>query len=130
MTKRSGIETKLEVRPPNFQRLTPALETAIFRIVQEALTNVFRHSKATQSWVTLTRNADHVAVEIRDNGKGLEEKVMKLRPGTMGVGIGGMRQRVEEFGGKLKLTSANPGTIVEVVIPVKEEARDRMLVPA
>jgi signal transduction histidine kinase len=71
-----------------------------------------------------------VAVEIRDNGKGLEEKVMKLRPGTMGVGIGGMRQRVEEFGGKLKLTSANPGTIVEVVIPVKEEARDRMLVPA
>jgi len=130
MTKRSGIETKLEVHPANFSRLAPALETAIFRIVQEALTNVFRHSKATHSWVTLTRNADHVSVEIRDNGKGLEEKVMKLRPGTLGVGIGGMRQRVEEFGGKLRLTNANPGTIVEVVIPAEEKAVERMLVTA
>jgi PAS domain S-box-containing protein len=130
MTKRSGIETKLEVHPANFSRLAPALETAIFRIVQEALTNVFRHSKATHSWVTLTRNADHVSVEIRDNGKGLEEKVMKLRPGTLGVGIGGMRQRVEEFGGKLRLTNANPGAIVEVVIPAEEKAVERMLVTA
>src|SRR5215472_5485024 len=130
MTKRSGIETKLEVQPANFQRLAPALETAIFRIVQEALTNVFRHSKATHSWVTLTRNADHVTVEIRDNGKGLEEKVMKLRPGTLGIGIGGMRQRVEEFGGELRLTNANPGAIVEVVIPAEEEATERMLVTA
>jgi PAS domain S-box-containing protein len=130
MTKRSGIETTLEVNPPNFKRLAPALETTIFRIVQEALTNVFRHSKATHSWVTLTRNADHVLVEICDNGKGLDEKVMKLRPGTLGIGIGGMRQRVEEFGGQLRLTNANPGTIVEVVIPAEEEAAERMLVTA
>jgi PAS domain S-box-containing protein len=130
MTKRSGIETKLEVHPANFQRLAPALETAIFRIVQEALTNVFRHSKATHSWVTLTRNADHVTVEIRDNGKGLEDKVIKLRPGTLGIGIGGMRQRVEEFGGRLRLTNANPGTIVEVVIPAQEQSRERILVTA
>jgi PAS domain S-box-containing protein len=130
MTKRSGIETKLKVHPENFHRLAPALETAIFRIVQEALTNVFRHSKATHSWVTLKRNADHVTVEIRDNGKGLEEKIVKLRPGTVGIGIGGMQQRVEEFGGKLRLTNANPGTIVEVIIPAQEQASERMLVTA
>jgi signal transduction histidine kinase len=53
-----------------------------------------------------------------------------LRPGTVGIGIGGMRQRVEEFGGKLRLTNANPGTIVEVVIPAEEQARERMLVTA
>jgi PAS domain S-box-containing protein len=130
MTKRSGIETTLEVYPENFQRLAPALETAIFRIVQEALTNVFRHSKATHSWVALKRSADHVTVEIRDNGKGLEEKIVKLRPGTVGIGIGGMQQRVQEFGGKLRLTNANPGTIVEVIIPAQEQASDRMLVTA
>lgn len=130
ITKRSGIECTLEVRPANFRRLTPQLETAIFRIVQEALTNVYRHSKATRSWVTLTRNPDNVSVEIRDNGRGLGEKILKLRPGTIGVGIGGMRQRVEEFGGKLRLADANPGTIVEVVIPAEEVAGDRLLVTA
>jgi PAS domain S-box-containing protein len=130
MTKRSGIQTTLEVQPSDFPRLTPAFETAIFRIVQEALTNVFRHSEATQSRVTLALNENHVLVEIRDNGKGLEEGITKFRPGTTGVGIGGMRQRVEEFGGKLRLTNANPGTIVEVVIPVTQQASDRVLATA
>jgi PAS domain S-box-containing protein len=130
MTKRSGIETTLEVRPSTFPRLTPQCETAIFRIIQEALTNIFRHSQATHSSVALIRNADNVAVEIRDNGKGLEEGTAEFRPGTVGVGIGGMRQRVEEFGGELRLTNANPGTIVEVIIPAEEQARTRVLVTA
>jgi PAS domain S-box-containing protein len=130
MTKRSGIESTLDVRPPNFPRLTPQYETAIFRIVQEALTNVFRHSEATRSWVTLVRNAENVAVEIRDNGKGLTEGIMMFKPGTVGVGIGGMRQRVEEFGGELRLTNANPGTIVEVIIPVEQQTRERVLATA
>ena len=130
MTKRSGIETTLEVQPASFPRLTPQFETAIFRIVQEALTNVFRHSEATHSQVTLVRNEDSVIVEIRDNGKGLEEGTTKFRPGTVGVGIGGMRQRVEEFGGKLRLTNAHPGTVVEVIIPAEEQARQRVLATA
>jgi len=130
MTKRSGIETTLDVRPSSFPRLTPRFETAIFRIIQEALTNVFRHSEASHSSVTLVRNAENVAVEIRDNGKGLDEDTMKFRPGNVGVGIGGMRQRVEEFGGALKLSNANPGTIVEVIIPVAEQSRDRELATA
>src|SRR5207302_11196797 len=56
MTKRSGIETTLEVQPSSFPRLPPQFETAIFRIVQEALTNVFRHSQASHSQVRLLRN--------------------------------------------------------------------------
>lgn len=130
MTKRSGIDTTLTVQPPEFPRLSAQFETTIFRIVQEALTNVFRHSEATQSRVSLLRNENKIVVEIRDNGKGMEEDVRKFKPGTMGVGIGGMRQRVEEFGGKLKLTNANPGTIVEVVIPVGQEERERVLATA
>jgi PAS domain S-box-containing protein len=130
MTKRSGIKTVLEVQPSSFPRLPAQFETAIFRIVQEALTNVFRHSEATHSRVTLIRNADSVAVEIRDNGKGLEEGITNFRPGTVGVGIGGMRQRVEEFGGELRLTNANPGTVVEVTIPAEQQTRDRVLATA
>ena len=130
VTKRSGIETTLEVRPTPFPRLAPQVETAVFRIVQEALTNVYRHSQATQSSVTLARSARGIKLEIRDNGKGLPEGAIRFRPGSIGVGIGGMRQRVEEFGGELRLSAANPGTLVEVNIPVGEESRDRELASA
>ncbi len=130
MMKRSGIQTSLDVQPSEFPRLTPQCETAIFRIVQEALTNVFRHSEASQSRVSLARHENNVLVEIRDNGKGMDEGVTKFRPGTVGVGIGGMRQRVEEFGGKLRLSNASPGTVVEVVIPVEHQARERVLATA
>ena len=130
ITKRSGIATSLVVRPEDFPRLTPQFETAIFRIVQEAMTNVFRHSEATHGSVTLVRDARTVSVEVRDNGKGLNEEILRFRPGTLGVGIGGMRQRVEEFGGELRLTNAQPGTLVEVIIPVQEQARDRELATA
>jgi PAS domain S-box-containing protein len=130
VTKRSGIETTLEVRPTPFPRLAPQVETAVFRIVQEALTNVYRHSQATHSSVTLSRSALGIRLEIRDNGKGLTEGTIRFRPGSIGVGIGGMRQRVEEFGGELRLSGGNPGTLVEVNIPVEEKSRDRELASA
>ncbi len=118
LTKRSGIETSLEVDPSNFCRLPRDMETAVFRIIQEALTNVFRHSEASRAWVTLTQGEKHVVVIVRDNGKGLREETVRLRPGSVGVGIGGMRQRVEEFGGALQLANADPGAMVEVLIPL------------
>ena len=130
MSARSGIKTRLDVQPSAFPRLTPQCETAIFRIIQEALTNVFRHSEATESCVTLVQNSDSVAVEIRDDGKGLDEAVMHLKPGTVGVGIGGMKQRVEELRGQLRLANGNPGTVVEVIIPVPNQAREPALATA
>jgi PAS domain S-box-containing protein len=117
LSDRSGIEVQLAVEPSDLSRLRPELETAIFRIIQEALTNMFRHSGARHGRVSLTETDGRVAVTVRDDGKGIEERVIQLRPESVGVGIGGMRQRVSELGGSLKLANANPGTIVEVVIP-------------
>jgi signal transduction histidine kinase len=119
LTKRSGIETFLDVQPAEFPRLPSEMETAAFRIIQEALNNVFRHSGAKNGWITLQQLNGQFTVTIRDDGKGVEESVMEFRPGSIGMGIGGMRQRVKEFGGELRLARANPGTLVEVVIPTK-----------
>jgi two-component system NarL family sensor kinase len=118
LSERSGIRLALEVDPPDLGRLKSELETAIFRIVQEALTNMFRHSGAHNGNVTITRRDGDIVVSVRDDGKGIDEQVIQLRPESVGVGIGGMRQRVTELGGTLRLANANPGTIVEVVIPV------------
>ena len=118
-TKRSGIETYLDVQPSSFPRIAPELETAVFRIVQEALTNVFRHSGARKGWVTVLKQDDQVVVTVRDDGKGISDHVAEFRPDSIGIGIGGMRQRIKEFGGELQLRNSNPGTIVEVVIPIK-----------
>jgi len=118
LTKRSGIETSLDVQPAAFPRLGAELETAIFRIIQEALTNVYRHSGAQKAWVTLLQGENGVTVMIRDDGKGIEVPVAELRPGSIGIGIGGMSQRAKEFGGELRLTNLVPGTLVEVAVPV------------
>jgi two-component system sensor histidine kinase UhpB len=117
LSERSGIHMVLEVNPPNLGRLKSELETAIFRIVQEALTNMFRHSGASNGCVAVTEKNGNIVVSVRDDGKGIDEHVIQLRPESVGVGIGGMRQRVTELGGTLRLANANPGTIVEVVIP-------------
>jgi PAS domain S-box-containing protein len=124
LSKRSGIETSLDVRPRDFPRLTSELETAIFRIVQEALTNVFRHSEAHRVWITLTRKNGRIGVAVRDDGKGIGKKIVELRPDSVGVGIGGMKQRAKELGGELKLTNLEPGTLVEIEIPCDSGLRD------
>jgi PAS domain S-box-containing protein len=117
LTKRSGIQTSLDVQPRDFPRLTSELETAIFRIVQEALTNVFRHSEAHRVWISLTRSNGTIAVAVRDDGKGIGKKIVELRPDSVGVGIGGMKQRAKELGGELRLSNLEPGTLVEIHIP-------------
>jgi signal transduction histidine kinase len=118
ISKRSGIHTVFDVQPQNFPRLAPELETALFRIVQEALNNVFRHSEASRSWVVLSQEENRIVVMVRDNGKGLSEEAAQLRPDKIGVGLGGMRQRSREFGGEFRVSNANPGALVEVAIPV------------
>ena len=122
LTKRSGIETFLDVKPTEFPRLPSEMETATFRIIQEALNNVFRHSGAKNGWVALQHLDGQLVVTIRDDGKGIAESVIEFRPESIGMGIGGMRQRVKEFSGELRLAKANPGTLVEVVIPTKHLA--------
>jgi len=128
LSERSGIDLELQVEPADLVRLKPELETAIFRIIQEALTNMFRHSGARTGVVSLTESEGCIAVTVRDDGKGIDEEVEQLRPESVGVGIGGMRQRVNELGGRLRLANAKPGTIVEVVVPSRRQ--DRVTVSA
>ena len=122
-TKRSGIGTSLDLQPTEFPRFAAELETAVFRIVQEALNNVFRHSGARSSWIALQQQDGRLIVSVRDDGKGINTNVVDCRPDSIGVGIGGMRQRVKEFGGELTLQNCSPGTLLEVSIPTGNGAR-------
>jgi signal transduction histidine kinase len=119
LTKRSGLETSLKVQPENFPRLGPELETTIFRIVQEALTNVYRHAEAQKATINLSIEESRIVVTVRDDGKGIPEPVAELEADKIGIGVAGMKQRVKELGGELRLRNAYPGAIVEAVIPVK-----------
>jgi PAS domain S-box-containing protein len=125
LSKRSGIETTLSVQPRDFPRLTSEAETAVFRIVQEALTNVFRHSEAHSVSVALAQTDGMIKVTVRDDGKGVTNKIAELRSDSVGVGIGGMKQRAKELGGELRLTNIHPGTLVELQIPYNSAAREQ-----
>jgi PAS domain S-box-containing protein len=126
LSKRSGIEIVLSVTPSSLPRYSPDLEMAVFRIIQEALTNVFRHSGARKATVSVNATAEQLSVTVNDDGCGVGEHVSKLRPGSIGIGIGGMTQRAKEFGGELRVKNSHPGTIVELIVPchalVSEEA--------
>jgi len=117
MTKRTGINASLSVRPMDFPRLPADFEMAIFRVVQEALTNVYRHSNAKTALVEMELKGETLFIKIQDDGKGIEEPTAELQPGSIGIGIDAMRQRVAELGGNLRLSNARPGTVVEVMMP-------------
>jgi PAS domain S-box-containing protein len=82
LTKRSGIETSLDVQPRDFPRLATEVETAVFRIVQEALTNVFRHSEAHKVWISLSHTNGMIEVSVKDDGRGIGKKIAEMRPDT------------------------------------------------
>jgi signal transduction histidine kinase len=123
--QRSGLNVTLDA-PFDHSRLPDAIELALFRVLQEALTNVHRHSGASSAEVLLSHDAEQVVLEIRDNGHGIPEEVLthfhKTGAGT-GVGIAGIRERVRELGGKMALESNSSGTLVRVAIPL--EAMDQ-----
>jgi signal transduction histidine kinase len=117
LTKRGGIETFLDAQPTTFPRLAAEVETGVFRIIQEALTNVFRHAQATKVWVSLKEQKKDIRVTVHDNGVGVANLSSQVRNGVTGVGIASMRQRAKELGGEISIRNANPGTIVELVVP-------------
>lgn len=121
LTKRSGIQTTLDMKLEGFPRFPAQLEIAIFRVVQEALTNVFRHSEARKAQVSILFQDEHIVVKILDDGRGITERT--LRSQNLGVGISGMKQRVQELGGALVLRNTSPGTLVEAIIPLEMPTR-------
>ncbi len=118
-SKRSGVATDLEIET-DFGRLPGDHEIALFRIIQESLTNVHRHSGSEQATVRLTQSAASVGVEIVDQGKGIPAEKRKNfeAGGAMGVGLRGMRERVEQLGGAMELRSGDSGTTVSATLPV------------
>lgn len=118
LMKRSAIKTVIEVQPADFPRLAPDLEIAIYRVVQEALTNVFRHSEAQCVRITLIADTERTVLTVQDDGKGIPKQVERFRSGSIGVGVSGMRQRIRECGGELTLHNANPGTLLEAIVPI------------
>jgi signal transduction histidine kinase len=115
--KRSGVETVLDL-PKNFPRLEPEIEMAIFKIVQESLTNVFRHAEAKRVVVQLEDRDGCALVSIEDNGKGVGSGAEELHPDSYGIGVIGIKQRAAEYDGQVTLRNTGSGTRVEVKIPL------------
>ena len=91
----------------------------IFRIVQECLTNVHRHSGSKSAEISVCRDAQNVSLEVRDRGKGMSrEELTQLQSRGGGVGIRGMRERVLQLGGEMTITSEGRGTTISVTLPV------------
>jgi len=112
-TERSKIKVDLEI-PEDLGRLPQETETAIFRIIQECLTNIHRHSGSPFARICITRSDSQVSLEVEDRGKGipLEKRQVLDSDGGAGVGIRGMRERVRHLGGSLEIKSTETGTLV------------------
>lgn len=123
--QRTRIHVDCEVSP-ELGRLPADVETALFRIVQECLTNIHRHSGSPTARIRLRHDSGQVTLEVADAGKGFPGGALPEGDGgaaTLGVGIRGMRERVRQLGGRLEVKHGQPGTIVEVVLPLPGEAR-------
>jgi PAS domain S-box-containing protein len=119
--ERSKIATKLEL-PPNWDRLPQDYELCLFRITQECLTNVHRHSGSSTAQVKLSRRAQEVELTVSDDGKGINQETQsKIVFGeTVGVGLRGMRERVRQLGGTLEIQSNGSGVKVTAAVPLPD----------
>src|SRR5215469_5289349 len=123
-SSRSGIEVQVDI-PQKMERPDRNCELVLFRVLQESLTNVHRHSAASAASVRMQRDRDNIQLEIHDNGKGIPQDCLHSlynSSNRTGVGIAGMRERVRELGGHLEVRSAGAGTSVHVTLPVSHPA--------
>jgi len=108
---RSEIDVNLEM-PPNFKRLDSSVELPLFRVLQECLTNIHRHSESKTATVKVEADERKVSLEVSDQGKGF------AKGDRSGVGISGMRERLNDLGGTLEIESTDRGTTVRAAIPL------------
>lgn len=127
--KRTGL--KITVDCSTGPRLLPETETVIYRSVQEALTNVAKHARATRVWITLRRDDEQVHCTVRDDGDGFDASTVRVRKRGGGIGLLSIEERVAEMDGKLTITSApGQGTALSITVPAQSmdrvsDARDR-----
>jgi PAS domain S-box-containing protein len=126
LKQRSGLDIDLKI-PENFERLPADVELVIFRVVQESLTNVHRHSGSKTASIRLAREADRIIVEVQDKGRGMSgERLNEIQSQGSGVGISGMRERLRHFDGQLVVESNSTGTkifatLLSKALQVKEQ---------
>jgi signal transduction histidine kinase len=122
--QRSGLKVRLDA-PFDLGRLPDAVELALFRVLQETLTNVHRHSGASAADILMLIEGNQLILEIKDDGRGMQPEVVSRFCATgagMGIGLTSIRERVRELGGRLKLESNANGTLLRVTIPITSNA--------
>jgi len=117
--KRSGINVQLEFSGE--ARLAPEMETMLFRVVQECLINIHRHSGSATASIRLVQAEGHIVLDVEDEGRGMTaEQLSEIASGAaLGVGLRGMRERIKDFGGELEILSKGQGTKVKAVVPIQ-----------
>jgi signal transduction histidine kinase len=121
-SERSGIRVDLDYAK-DFGRLPREIETVLFRVVQQGLANIHRHSGSHVAKIRMETDAESVRVEICDEGRGIDPEILKgMEAGRrlMGVGIAGMRERVRVMGGRFSIRSGREGTTIDVTLPLAE----------
>jgi PAS domain S-box-containing protein len=119
-SERSKITVEVEI-PPDLGRLPTEQEIAIFRIVQECLTNIHRHADSKTAAIRIRRDVERIVVVAEDSGKGIPtEKLQSSSGGWGGVGFRGMHERIRYLGGKLELHSDSNGTVVTAIVPLEQ----------
>lgn len=122
--RRTGLDVSI-VAPSDFGRLSTEKETALFRVVQEGLTNVLRHSESKRAEIELSSSESDVQIKVEDQGKGVTPEVLRKLNGPkemLGVGIPGIRERLRQFGGTLRVHSNSRGTVLTAIVPRDSEA--------
>jgi len=122
-SQRSGIPVSLDM-PPDLARLPEAIEIALFRVLQESLTNVHRHSQARSAEISVEADAEQITIVVRDHGRGMPSHIVhqiQTESGKLGVGLAGMRERIHELGGIFEVSSNAAGTVVRATIPLSTE---------
>jgi signal transduction histidine kinase len=121
--QRSGIQITCDIAE-DFPRLSHPVELAIFRVLQECLTNIHRHSKSARAEVSIRFTTTEVSLRVRDFGNGIAPEVLQqfLNSGTnVGVGLAGMSERVRDQGGQLDIQSDSSGALIAVTMPCTPE---------
>jgi PAS domain S-box-containing protein len=125
LAERSDVAITLDVAD-NVGRLPSNMELAIYRVVQECLTNIHRHSGSKTALIRIVREGESVRTEVRDNGNGISpERLSEIRAHGAGVGIRGIRERIRQFHGEMKIESNGSGTSVIISIPIPEQNSSR-----
>jgi PAS domain S-box-containing protein len=118
LIERSGLEVSLDISK-DFGRLPEDMELAIFRLVQECLTNIHRHSASKTASIRIARENDLLTINIEDQGKGMSPaRLAEIQSRGSGVGIRGMRERLRQFEGSMNIESGSSGTRVLATIPI------------